>query len=197
MTAAAPSGANGHSRPLAAAGTPAWRLARSLAAFTAVLTAIATVLLVLDRVPGLLAGLPRGATRVASLAQLERELGMAIPLPVFYPSDLAWPPSEYRLFPGPSAVVIVTSTDTGEPALLVGAAAPGLGALPPQLLPAAETLQTTDSTFGARRATVARVRDAAGIIWHQAAWTADGRLIVVRYHGDFLHLSRLVESMAR
>lgn len=185
MTAISPSGTNGHSVPAL------------LIAFAAVLTAVAATLFALDRVPGLLTGLPRGATRAASLAQLERELGVAIPLPAFYPSDLAWPPTEYRLFPGPSAIVIVTSRETGEPALLIGASAPGLAALPPELLQPAETLQTSDSTFGARRATVARVRDEAGTIWHQAAWAAEGRMIVVRYRGDFLHLSRLVESMPR
>ncbi|MEW5981003.1 MAG: hypothetical protein AB1806_01375 [Acidobacteriota bacterium] len=171
--------------------------ARTSARFLAVVVLLAGTLRGLDQLPGILTSLPRGATRVESLDRLERELGFAFPLPVDYPAELAWPPVELRLYPGPSAVAIVDAADTGSPALIVGTAGPGLLAVSPELLPPVTVLQASESAFGARRATVARVQDAGGALWHQATWSAHGRVVVVRYRGDVARLSRMVAGMTR
>lgn len=173
------------------------RVVRAIGGFVAVLAAIVTVLAGLDRLPGLLADLPRGATRVAELADLERKLGRPVPLPVVYPDDLAWPPADLHLYPGPAALVIVNARASGTPALFIATAAPGVPALSPRLLPPVTVLQTSESTFGARRATVARLQDAGGAIWHEVSWPDRGTLTVVRYRGDVLRLGRMVETMVR
>ena len=172
-------------------------LSVTVGAFLVVLLLLSAALTGLDYLPGLLAGVPRGAVRVASVDDLGRALGFAFPLPTYYPDDLEWPPGRLLLFPGPSGSATVASRSTGAPALLIGVGAPGATVLPGKLLPPASVLQEGESTFGSERATVARVQDPDGRLWQQVSWSAHGRLIVVRYRGDLLRLTRMVDGMVR
>lgn len=184
-------------RPTRGGASRLRELAGTGVGFVAVVVVCSLVLQGLDRIPGLLAGLPRGVTRVPTMAALERELGASLPLPVYYPDDLTWPPADLWVYPGRSAVAIVHASRSSAPALIIGKSAPGLSSVPPPLLPPVTVLQSSESTFGTRRATVARVQDAAGALWHQVSWSDHGRAVVARYRGDLQPLFRMIEGMAR
>jgi hypothetical protein len=157
-----------------------------------VVTAIG--LRVLDAVPRAVTGLPRGVVRVASVKALAQLSSLDVPLPVYFPAHLRWPPNECT-WDGRIAAVTARHVDSKVAWLSIALAPESAGVAPASILPAVEVLQDSDATIAGVSARVQRVQDRDGAIWHQAEWTADGRRFAVRYRGSVEDLLRIAGSL--
>lgn len=169
---------------------------RSTASLLAVFVVAAAVLRVLDAVPRAVTGLPRGIVRVRSLDEAGRRLNGRIAMPVYFPAELEWPPSDIMLADDLSVAVTCRERRTGRGRLIVASGPRGAGAIAAGLLPPATRLQSAETTVvPGRPLTVDRLQDATGAFWHQASWRDDGRLIIVRHRGGMDELLRIAASV--
>ena len=171
------------------------RAARMLGVWLIVVAATGVGLHVLDALPRVAQGLPRGVVRPASLADLERTTGWRMPVPPFFPDTIEWPPVEVRLHSGGSAAIWCRQRPAGGIAMILASAPRGAAALAGALLPDSVELQREETALGPHRAVVSRVRDAEGIVWQQVQWRAGGRIILIRYRGTLDQLLRMAGSI--
>lgn len=160
-------------------------------------TAVAMAgLRVLDSVPRVLTGLPRGVVLVRSLEELRNRVGFDMPMPAYFPATLEWPPRDIWVYRGQDVAVFVRQRATNAPWLIVASAAPGARDVSGPALPDATVLQTTDVPAGSGTPfRVRRVEDAARAVWHEATWRQADRITVVRYRGPLDELMRIAESL--
>jgi hypothetical protein len=174
---------------------PAPGMARTFGAWLLVVAAAALGLRVADALPGLATGVPRGATRVADVAELERVSGRRMPVPSYYPDVIEWPPAEARVHTGGSAAIWCRQRPAGGIALIVATAPPGVGGIAAAVLPAAVELQHETILLRGRSSVVSRVRDADGVVWQQVQWRAPGQIILIRYRGTLDELLKIAGSV--
>jgi len=163
-----------------------WLLAAAAAAFG---------LRLLDALPRVALGLPRGVVRATDLRQLERQSGRRMPVPAYFPDTIQWPPADARMHTGGSAAVWCRSRTGGGIALVVATAPPGAREIAAAVLPASVELQREAGTLGSRPAVVSRVRDAEGALWQQVQWQRQGQIILVRYRGTLDELLKIAGSV--
>ena len=170
-------------------------LARLLGVWLSVVAFAALGLRLVDAVPRLLLGVPRGVVRASDLAQLDRESGRRMPVPAYFPDSIEWPPAEVRMHSGGSAAIWCRQRPAGGLALIVATAPPGMREVAAAVLPASVDLQREGASLGARPAVVARVRDADGVVWQQVQWRTPAQLILVRYRGTLDELLKIAGSV--
>ena len=150
---------------------------------------------VVDAVPRLALGVPRGVVRAADLAQLDRESGRRMPVPAYFPDSIEWPPAEARMHSGGSAAIWCRQRPAGGMALIVATAPPGMREIAAAVLPASVDLQREGASLGARPAVISRVRDADGAVWQQVQWQTPAQIILVRYRGTLDELLKIAGSV--
>jgi hypothetical protein len=170
-------------------------MARTFGAWLLVVAAAALGLRVADALPGLATGVPRGATRVADVAELERISGRRMPVPSYYPDVIEWPPAEARVDAGGSAAIWCRQRPAGGIALIVATAPPGVGGIAAAVLPAAVELQHERILLRGRPSVVSRVWDADGVVWQQVQWRGPGQIILIRYRGTLDELLKIAGSV--
>jgi len=163
-----------------------WLLAVAAAAFT---------LRVADALPRAALDLPRGVTRAADVAELERAAGRRMPVPAYFPDTLAWPPAEARLHSSGSAAIWCRRRNGGETALIVATAPRGAPGVAHAVLPATVELQREPAVVGERALVVSRVRDADGAVWQQVQWQSPAQIVLVRYRGTLDELLTIAGSV--
>jgi len=168
---------------------------RMLAVWLLAAAAAAVGLRLLDALPRVALGLPRGVVRATDLRQLERQSGRRMPVPAYFPDTIQWPPAEARMHTGGSAAVWCRSRTGGGIALVVATAPPGAREIAAAVLPASVELQREAGTLGSRPAVVSRVRDAEGALWQQVQWQRQGQIILVRYRGTLDELLTIAGSV--
>ena len=168
---------------------------RMLAVWLLAVVAAAFGLRLLDALPRVALGVPRGVVRATDLAQLERQSGRRMPVPAYFPDTIQWPPAEARMHTGGSAAVWCRSRTGGGIALVVATAPPGAREIAAAVLPASVELQREAGTLGSRPAVVSRVRDADGALWQQVQWQRQGQIILVRYRGTLDELLKIAGSV--
>ena len=180
---------------VAPAPPPAPGLARLLGVWLLVVASAAFGLRVVDVVPRLVLGVPRGVVRAADLAQLERESGRRMPVPAYFPDSIEWPPAEVRMHATGSAAIWCRQRPAGGMALIVATAPPGMREIAAAVLPSSVDLQREGASLGARPAVIARVRDADGAVWQQVQWQTPAQIILVRYRGTLDQLLKIAGSV--
>ena len=171
-------------------------LLRSLGVWLAVMAAAVAVIYVVDAVPSVIRGTPRGVRRLPSLPALERAAGRPMPVPAYYPSSLEWPPGDQRLRPDGSAALWCRQRADGALWLVIATAPATAPEVASDVMPPASELQRGDGTVNARPAVVTRLRDASGALWHQVSWSTPRWLVVVRYRGTLDELMRIASGLS-
>jgi hypothetical protein len=169
---------------------------RSVAGLVALLAAVAFGLRVLDELPGMTAGVARGVRRVDSVAALERQTSLPVPIPAYFPDTLVWPPADLLVFGDTSTSIGFRHRQSADTWLIV-ATGVGTTSIAAQLLPPATPLQTEATTVSGTPATVERLRDLDGVIWYQLRWQAFGATRLVRYRGTLDEILLIANSMDR
>jgi hypothetical protein len=171
--------------------------ARPFVAWLLVMAGAAVALKVLDHVPTLIAGTPRGVRVYRSIEEAERALSARIWMPGYYPDELRWPPLRIELAPTrPPAVAVRIASRDGDPDRLAVVEAMGPGAPPPVLLPAGETMETSPVVVGGGPAVLSRVLLGTREL-HDLSWSQGGRSIVLRYAGPVDRLLLIAGSLER
>jgi hypothetical protein len=160
-----------------------------------VVAAAAVGLRVADALPRVALGIPRGVSRAASIADLERATGWRMPVPAYYPDSIEWPPVELRMHAGGSAAIWCRQRPAGGIAMILASAPAAAGGVAGALLPDAVELQREEAVLGPHPALVSRVRDAEGAVWQQVQWRAGGRIILIRYRGTLDQLLKMAGSI--
>ena len=168
---------------------------RTVGAWLVVILSAAFVLRVADAVPRVALGVPRGVERAPDLATLERATGRRMPVPAYFPDSLEWPPAERRMHTSGSAAIWCRQRPAGLFALIVATARAGPQGIAAAVLPASVELQREDGLLGGQRASVSRVRDAAGAVWQQVQWQTPDGIILVRYRGTLDELLKIAGSV--
>jgi hypothetical protein len=169
---------------------------RAVVRLVIVTTVAMAGLRVLDSVPRVLTGLPRGVVLVGSLEELRNHVGFDMPMPAYFPATLEWPPRDIRVYRGHDVAVIVRQRATNAPWLILASAPAGARDVSGPVLPDATVLQATDVPADTGTTIrVQRVEDAARAVWHQATWRQANRPTVVRYRGPVDELMRIAESL--
>ena len=172
---------------------------RSVATFVTLLVAFAVGLRALDELPGLATGVARGVKRIDSIAALERLTSRRMPIPAYFPDTLTWPPDTLLAFEGTSTSMSFRHRREATTWLIV-AIATGRSDVAPQVLPPATSLQTESTMVRNGPATVDRVRDRDGIVWHQLTWREAGTTRLVRYRGtldDAMLIANSIDERGR
>lgn len=179
---------------------PVWAsVVGSTASFVALLIVFALALRMLDEVPGLVTGLARGVMRVESLSELERQASRPMPIPAYFPDTLSWPPETLLSFDGSSTSMWFRHRQSLATWLIVATRA-GTGDVAPQVLPSTAPLQTESTTVRHLPATVERLIDRDGVVWHQLRWHEAGTTRLVRYRGtldDAMLIANSIDERGR
>jgi hypothetical protein len=161
-----------------------------------VLGATAGVLRILDALPGRLRHEPPGVRRVASVEDAERVVGARLWLPAYFPDSLRWPPATVTVHAGPPPAVTLAFEDAaGEVVLLLVESLARRLAAPPPAPAAPQVLQVRPVVIGDAEATLSRFVGHDGRVWHDLAWTLDGRSLVLRSRGPAEDLVRIGGSI--
>jgi hypothetical protein len=172
--------------------------ARMLAVLAWVAAATATSLGVMGALPGLLGSEPREVRTLPTVEEAERWLRAPLALPSYYPSRLAWPPSEIRVVGGRGGAAALGLRAQGGHAvevLLLQGTTPG-APIPASLLAGATELSSSRTHLEAIPVVRARVL-VEGVAWEELRWERDGRALVLRSRGDVDELVRLARSVHR
>ncbi|MEI6667835.1 MAG: hypothetical protein WCP29_06745 [Acidobacteriota bacterium] len=155
---------------------------RTVLGLAAVLVVAAGALRTIDAVPTLAMGVARGVRRVDSLAAIERYTTQRMPVPMYFPDTLGWPPSDLLVFGGSSASMWFRQRHSRETWLIV-AMGVGQDRVAPEVLPSVTSLQTEPTSVRSVPGTVDRLRDADGVTWYQLVWRSPHATWLVRYRG--------------
>lgn len=171
---------------------------RAIGVWAAVMAAATATLAVLDRVPGIVAGVPARVHVYGSIEDAEAALGERIWLPGYYPEELRWPPARVEVsFSSPATVALrIASRTDGRPCLVIAESIGQPAAPPPALLPPAEPMETTSVEVGRHRGTLARVLVGTTEL-HDLWWDQGERRITLRYSGAVGRLLLLAGSLER
>jgi hypothetical protein len=178
---------------------PGQESGRMLISLAAVILVAAGGLKLLDSVPGLILGTPRGVTRYSSIEQAERALGHDLLVPPYFPDTLRWPPLSVEATTGPSpAVTLRFAGRDGRPDRLQLCETPGPGETsPPEILPDVAVLETATVSIEGRRGRLARVLTEDGRLLHELTWHSGERLLVLRFDGPVEQLLAMAQSIER
>ena len=160
-----------------------------------VVAASAAALRLADALPRAALNLPRGVTRAADVAELERASGRRMPVPAYFPDTISWPPADARLHTSGSAAIWCRQREGPDTALIVATAPGGAPGVADQVLPASVELQREQAVRGNRALTVSRVRDADGAVWQQVQWQSPAQIVLVRYRGTLDELLKIAGSV--
>jgi hypothetical protein len=193
MATPRPVGGTAHSqaqRRALAEGLPrivgAWLLLVAVGAFG---------LRVVDAVPRVALGIPRGVVRVSDVGQLDRESGRRMPVPAYFPDTIQWPPTVARFHTSGSAAIWCRQRPAGGVVLILATAPRGTRDISSAVLPASVELQREAAMLGTRPAVVSRVRDADGAVWQQVQWQTADQIVLVRYRGTLDELLKIAGSV--
>ena len=170
-------------------------LGRLVLTWLLVVAASAVALRLADALPRAALNLPRGVTRAADVAELERASGRRMPMPAYFPDTIAWPPADARLHTSGSAAIWCRQREGRDTALIVATAPRGARGVADQVLPASVELQREQAVRGNRALAVSRVRDADGAVWQQVQWQSAAQIVLVRYRGTLDELLTIAGSV--
>lgn len=163
-----------------------WRL-------LALTVAIGAGLRLVDAIPTLLTGLPRGTLPVPTLTALADAVPEAPRFTVLLP-HIDPQPAQITIRARRTAVATYREATSGTECLRVATDRDGDAVRAARALPAVSTLQTTQTTVAGRAVDVDRVLDGDGAVWVQARWRARRSAVILRYRGRLDDLLRLVEQ---
>lgn len=173
-------------------------LAAVLGALSLVLVATAGALRLVDAVPGIIRGEPRGTRRLDSVADAERVLRAPLWLPAAAGPGVRRAPASLLVHRSPPRWVTVTFVDeTGDAALMMLEMLDGARVLPSRALPRGRVLHVVPVSVSGADATLSRLVGQDGRLWHDVAWQRDGRGFVLRSWGPVEDLLRIASSTRR
>ena len=163
---------------------------------TLVLGATAGALRLLDTLPSRLRHEPPGVRRVATVADAEQAVGERIWLPAYFPDTLKWPATSVTVHAGPPPTVTLAFSGPGDEVvlLMVESTARRLATSLPAPR-ARDMLDVRSVVVDGVEATLSRFVGDDGRVWHDLAWTRDGRTIVLRSRGPADELLRMAASI--
>lgn len=172
-------------------------IAPTCAGAFAVILGACLVLALLDRLPGVLSGRPKGVLPVGTVEEAERGLRARLLLPAYFPDTLRWPPVAVDIYFGPpAAAAIAFSGRTGpDVRLLLCQTIEPADSVPVKLLPPGLILASVRTRVGSDPGTLIRLQLDDGRIVHELTWQRDGRLIAVRFDGPVEQLMTLADSV--
>lgn len=171
-------------------------LGRFVVSLSLVLGATAGALRILDALPARLRHDEPGVRRVASVADAERVLGASVWMPAYFPDTLRWPATAVAVHAGPPPAVTVAFADgAGDVAVIIVESLATAAVIPPVLPPQGTMLQVRSITVNEAEATLSRFIGLDGRVWHDLAWSRDGRTLVLRSRGPVEDLLRMAGSI--
>jgi hypothetical protein len=187
---------DGNRTPGRAGSDPAG-LARMLSGWFAVILGACVVLLLLDRLPGLLSGLPRGVLPVGTVEDAERTLHARLLLPAYFPDTLRWPPVAVDIYFGPPAAAAVAFAGRTGPVvrLMVCQTIEPAGSVPVKLLPPGLILESARTRVGNDPGTLTRLQLDDGRVVNELTWHRADRLFALRFDGPVEQLMTLAQSV--
>ena len=154
------------------------------------------LLAVLDALPGIVGGEPRGVREYRSIDDAERQLGERLRLPAYVPGWLRWPPASIRVVSGPPACVAIAFVDrAGHEAVIVYQAGGSDAPFPEVLRPAGTLLERADVRIGERPGVLTRLTLRDGRTVHEVDWASRGRRFAIRSAGGVNDLLLMAGSM--
>jgi len=181
----------------ALSGTRPRGLARALGGWLAVMVTAVAVLRILDLLPGVVSGKPRGVTSVTTVEDAERSLRARLLLPGVFPDTLRWPPAAVDIYAGPpaAAAVMFEGATSHDVRLIVCQTVEPAADVPPRLLPPGLILTSARTNVGDQPGTLTRIQLDDGRIVHEVTWQTDGRALAVRFDGTVEQLMTLARSL--
>jgi hypothetical protein len=170
---------------------------RVAASVAVVLASAAFALAGLDRLPSLLKGAPPGVRLVSSLEELRSLSGESIALPAHFPETVRSRPSRIlvtRRQPLATGLVFAERS-SGDMVLHYYVELDGAGNISRLAFPATE-LHSAGIALGGANATVRRLVDDGGGVWHELSWDSPRRQ-VLRFKGPIEELLKTAESLER
>lgn len=166
----------------------------SLVRAALVVACAAGLLRLLDAVPELVGSATR-ERRLAGVEALDRGWRRRLLLPGYFPRALGWPPSTVRTIGKPVHTVVLgfAAAGGGEERVLLAQARDE--AVPVDALPPAVLLGSSRATVEGREVALERRLGPDGALWYQAAWTRDGRGLVLRSRESEEQLLRMAASL--
>ncbi len=137
--------------------------------------------------------------RWASVAELERGLGVRLSMPAYFPKSLAWPPADVRTVGLRPRVALVgfAAVDGGPVRFVVAQTLGEGGELPAGVLPEGAVLDTRALELAGRPARLTRFLGEDGLTWHELAWEQGGQALVLRSRGGLEQLLKMADSVRR
>lgn len=171
-------------------------LVLSLALVPATLLAATLVLGLLDTLPGLLLGQPRGTRRLASLEEARRQLPRGLLLPAYFPDSLLWPAAGILARtrqPQAVALSFLARGDGREALVLCQTWSPA--ACPASLLPPLDVFHSVETRVGGQAVQVRAGRSDGRQTWEELSLLRGGRRVTLRLRGRTLDLLRMADSL--
>jgi hypothetical protein len=174
-------------------------VAAVLGRFLLVVVGAAVLLRLVDWLPVVLGGEPRGVRRFDSVEDVEHETGVGVRLPAFFPDTLGWPARRVRLAVGrpPTVSVVFAARGRAEAELNLCETLGGYAAIPAVLLQPGLVLETAETTVAGRPAEIVRVSEDGGRLVHDVRWDSADRTIRLRFSGPLPQLLRMADSLER
>ncbi len=171
---------------------------------TGLVGALAPVVLVLGGLGAGLAVLDAAAREVATLPQeqrfatvplLERAAGTRLRVPQYFPSSVAWPPSQVTLEGrSPRVAVLSLASRLQRPPQLFAQTLED-EPLPEGLSPQGRVTLRAQVSLGGVPAALTRTRAEDGTEWHQVVWQRGGRSFLLRSPGGLEELLKMASSV--
>ncbi len=168
---------------------------RALVQIALVLGLAAVLLWGVDRLPGVLLGLPRGARSARSLLEAESRLGVKVRVPEAFRAAVDWPPARIATLRrgGPALAMTTRSRESGRSLSIFWVWGPRV---PESLRPAGQTLHVVPLKLAGRPASVRTCLDDGSRTLQDLEWAEEGLRVALRFEGPTLELIRLGESLA-